>query len=169
MTETKYGKCFIEYDPKRWPPMPKSVAGKPDRTIVKIDNHIAEGCFYYMIHWITPSEVPFTGIGHPPHIHKEHELLIHIGTNPDDPMDLGAEVEMYMGEEMERHVFNRSTVIWIPGGLLHAPLRPLKCSRPYIVIQVNQDLDKTEKYNLDILPKEMRDKVDLSLVKDVGF
>jgi hypothetical protein len=84
-------------------------------------------------------------------------------------MDLGAEMEMHMGEEMERHVINRSSVIWIPGGLIHSPWRALKIVRPFIVIQVLQALNKTEKFALHILPEELRNQVDMSMVKDVGF
>jgi len=169
MAETKYGKYFIEYDPKLWPPPPPTKGGKDTRpTIAQIDDHIAKGAFFYRVHWMLPGGEP-EGIGHPPHIHKEAELLFHIGTNPDDPMDLGAEVEMHMGEEMERHVFNKSTVIWIPGGLIHSPWKPLKIFRPFIMIQVNQAVNKTEKFTLHILPKELRDKVDMSMIKDVGF
>ena len=169
MAKTKYGKYFIEYDPKLWPPPPATSDIKDTHpTIAQIDNHIAEGAFFYKVHWMLPGS-EHKGIGHPPHLHKEAELLFHIGTNPDDPMDLGAEMEMHMGEEMERHVINRSSVIWIPGGLIHSPWRALKIVRPFIVIQVLQALNKTEKFALHILPEELRNQVDMSMVKDVGF
>ena len=169
MAETKYGKHFIEYDPKQWPSQPPVEDGKDTHpTIAQIDNHVAEGAFIYRVHWMLPGG-EHKGIGHPPHLHKESELLFHIGTNPDDPMDLGAEMEMHMGEEMERHMITRSSVIWIPGGLIHSPWRALKIVRPFIVIQVLQAISKTEKFALHILPKELMDQVDMSMVKDVGF
>jgi hypothetical protein len=169
MVNTKYGKYFIDFDPKQWPASLTEVDGKDTHpTIAQVDNHIAEGAFFYRVHWMLPGG-EHKGLGHPPHVHKESELLFHIGTNPDDPMDLGAVMEMHMGEEMERHIITKSTVIWIPGGLVHSPWKALKIFRPFIVIQVLQSISKTEKFRLDILPKELLSEVDMSMVKDVGF
>jgi hypothetical protein len=168
MATKKYAKYFIEYNPKQWPQMSATTGESPIRMISRMDNHISEGSFYYVVHWVIPG-IPFSGIGHPPHIHKEPELLFHIGSNPDDPMDLGSEIEMYMGEEMEKYTFNRSTCIYIPPNLVHAPWKPLNTIRPFIMIQVNQAPKKTEKFLLHILPKEIRDKVDTSQLKDEGF
>jgi hypothetical protein len=97
--------------------------------------------------------------GHPPHIHKDAELLFHIGTNPDDPMDLGGVVQMYMGPEMEKHVFDKSTVIWIPPNFIHSPWRPLATTRPWIFIEVNQGPRHTEKSFRQLLPQELRDAI----------
>ncbi len=166
----KYAKYFIEYDPKEWPPPPPLAKGEKDTrpTIAQVDNHIAKGSFFYRIHWMLPGgEVK--GLGHAPHIHKEAELLFHIGSNPEDPTDLGAEFEMHFGEEMERYTFNKSMCIFIPPMMVHCPWKPLKIYKPLIMIQVNQAVDKTEKFTLDILPKALRDQVDMSMIKDTGF
>ncbi|MBN2038927.1 MAG: hypothetical protein JW864_02730 [Spirochaetes bacterium] len=157
MSEGKYDKYFIEFDPNEWPEDMRPV-------MVRMDNHIAEGCHFYLIHWVKPGfgdmfgKEPLTG--HPPHIHKSAELLIHIGTNPDDPMDLGAEIEMYMGPELERHVFNRTTVIWIPPNFIHSPWKPLRIDRPFIFMEINQGPVHTEKSYRQLLPKAVREKMD---------
>ena len=137
MADTKYGNHFIEYDPKQWP-SPPPVAGVKDNrpTIAQINNQIAQGAFFYRVHWMLPGGEP-EEIGHPPHIHKKAELLFHIGTNPNDPTDLGAEVEMFMGEELEKHTFNRSTVVWIPAGLVNSPWTPVS-HKPWLIIEVHQ-------------------------------
>jgi hypothetical protein len=157
MSESKYGKYFIEYDPTRWPNERRPV-------MARMEDSVAEGSFFYLIHWVPkgfgdifPKE-PLTG--HPPHIHKYAELLFHIGTNPDDPMDLGAEVEMYMGPELERHVFNRTTCIWIPPNFIHSPWKPIRIDRPWIFMEVNQGPEHTEKSYRQLLPKEVREKMD---------
>ena len=85
-------------------------------------------------------------------------------------MDLGAEVEMYMGPELERHVFNQTVVIYIPPNFVHAPWRPLKTTRPWIFIEVNQGPSHTEKSFRQVLPKEVRERVDWSTRwKDEGY
>jgi len=175
MAETKYGKYFIQYGINT----PK-IEGELRPVIARMDNAVAEGSYFYLVHWVFPSEGAGGGVvsseiwktqygeraevafnhpmgGHPPHIHKDAELLFHIGTNPDDPMDLGAEVQMYMGPEMERHTFTKSTVIWIPPNFIHAPWKPLKTVRPWIFIEVNQGPSHTEKSFRQLLPKELRE------------
>jgi hypothetical protein len=175
MAETKYGKYFIQYGITT----PK-IEGELRPVIARVDNAVAEGSYFYLVHWMFPSEGPGFGAvdseiwrtqygnlsekmfthpmaGHPPHIHKDAELLFHIGTDPNNPMDLGAEVQMYMGPEMERHTFTKSTVIWIPPNFIHAPWKPLKTTRPWIFIEVNQGPSHTEKSFRQLLPKELRE------------
>ena len=166
MAATKYGKYFINYDPRRWPNERRPVMARMEDGVVKGSN-------FYIVHWVFPGfEAPlgnYPMAGHPPHIHKDAELLFHIGTNPDDPMDLGAEVEMYMGKELERHVFNKTTVIYIPPNFIHCPWRPLKTVRPWIFVEVNQGPMHTEKSYRQILPKEVREKIDWSRWQDEGY
>jgi len=166
MAETKYGKYFIEYDPNWFPNERRPV-------MARMQDSIAKGSHFYLIHWMMPDVVAPLGDqpfgGHPPHIHKDAELLFHIGTNPDDPMDLGAEVEMYMGPELERHVFSRTCCIWIPPNFIHAPWKPLKTVKPWIFIEVNQGPSHTEKSYRQLLPQEVRDKMDWSMWPDEGY
>jgi hypothetical protein len=167
MAETKYGKYFIEYDPKRWPMERRPVMSRLEDSVIK-------GSHFYLIHWMMPDftaglDWDFPYAGHPPHIHRDAELLFHIGTNPDDPMDLGAEVEMYMGPELERHVFNRTCCIYIPPNFIHAPWKPLKTVRPWIFIEVNQGPSHTEKSFRQVLPKESRERMDWSMWPDEGY
>jgi len=166
MAEKKYGKYFIEYDSRRWPMERRPV-------ISRMEESVMPGSYFYLVHWIPVDFAAPLGThpfaGHPPHIHKDAELLFHIGTNPDDPMDLGAEVEMYMGPELERHVFNRSCVIWIPPNFIHAPWRPIKTTRPWIFIEINQGPSHTEKSFRQLLPKEAREVTDWSRWPDEGY
>jgi hypothetical protein len=178
MAETKYGKYFITYDKEkwRWPNERRPVMSR-------MEDGVAKGSYFYLVHWVfptgmrheteiwseqyelagqTPELMNHPMAGHPPHIHRDAELLFHIGTNPDDPMDLGAEVQMFMGPEMERHVFNRTCCIYIPPNFIHAPWKPLKTTRPWIFIEVNQGPSHTEKSFRQLLPKELRGLTDWS-------
>jgi hypothetical protein len=175
----KYDDYFIQYGITT----PK-IATERRPVISRVDDAVAKGAYFYLVHWVYPfkeEEGFYSGVrekgvkitdqygemsdiifkhdmaGHPPHIHKYAELLFHIGTNPDDPMDLGAEIQMFMGPEMERHVFDKSTVIWIPPNFIHSPWRPLKTTRPWIFIEVNQGPVHTEKSFRQLLPKDLRE------------
>jgi hypothetical protein len=162
----KYDKYFLEYDPSHWPKERRPV-------MVRMEESVMKGSHFYLVHWVMPGFAENLGArqlgGHPPHIHKDAELLMHIGTNPDDPMDLGAEVEMYLGPELERHVFNRTCCIYIPPNFIHSPWRPIKTTRPWIFIEINQGPSHTEKSYRQLLPQEARDAHDWSRWPDEGY
>ena len=161
MAETKYGKYFTTYEGEQYHPLGPIVS--------RLDDTVVKGSYFYFMHWVFPTPDLDMPVGHPPHIHKDAELIFHIGTNPDDPTDLGAEVEFYMGPEMERHVITKSTVVYIPPNFIHCPWKPIRTDRPWIFLEVNQGPMHTEKLYPQVLPKEIRDKVDWSRWKEEGF
>jgi hypothetical protein len=67
-----------------------------------------------------------------PHVHPYTEFLLFMGADTDDLSDLGAECEMYMGKEMEKHVITTSSVAIQPKGLAHCPLIVTKQDKPWI-------------------------------------
>jgi hypothetical protein len=72
----------------------------------------------------------------PVHTHNFHEFLAWYGTNPDDPTDFQAEVVLHMGEEMEKYVFTRPTIVSIPEGLPHAPLEITRVDKPIVQLEI---------------------------------
>ena len=159
MAENKDDKYFL----KNSPPGYEFVMGP---ILQRMDTRTIEGSNFYFIHWVLPHEKPHMKVGHPPHIHSEAELLIHIGTDPDNPEDLGAEVELYVGPEQERHVITESTVVFLPPNFIHGPWNPLRTTRPWIFIEVNQGLAHTEKFYPQLLDKETRAKLDWTFWHD---
>jgi hypothetical protein len=167
MEDGEFGKYFIPLGIDF--PMPD---GKPfvmGPILERMDDKKVKGSNFYFLHWVLPHDKPHMKIGHPPHIHKEAELLIHIGTNPDDPGDLGAEVELCMGPKLERHIITRSTIVFIPPNCIHAPWNPLRTWRPWIFIEINQSLTHTEKFFPNLLSPEIRDQLDWKFWHDEGF
>jgi hypothetical protein len=87
------------------------------------------------------------GIGHqivthpfvsdnPAHTHNFQEYIAWYGTNPNDPTDFGGEVHIFLGEEMEEHVFTKPTVLNLPPGLVHCPLEIVRVDRPIIQLEI---------------------------------
>ena len=75
-----------------------------------------------------------TGKWHRPgegHTHPEAEALIWVGLNPHDLGYLGAEIEIGMGPEFERHVFNKPTCVICPEGFVHLPVITRWVDDPY--------------------------------------
>jgi hypothetical protein len=72
----------------------------------------------------------------PPHAHNFHEFLAWYSGNPDDPEDFGAEVVLYIGEELEKYVFTRPTIVSLPEGLVHCPLEITRVDRPIVQVEI---------------------------------
>ena len=72
----------------------------------------------------------------PCHTHNFDEFLAWYGGNPDDPDDFGAEVVLYMGEEQDKYVFTRPTMVYLPPGLPHCPLEITRVDSPIIQIEI---------------------------------
>jgi hypothetical protein len=125
-----------------------------------LNGQFVPGLNDYNVYWM--GDKPYGAYGtkkwgeiqHGPHEHKYPELLIHLGTDPEKPYDLGAEVEMCMGPEMEKYTFNRSTIIVIPANFVHAPWRILNVTRPFLMIEINQSTERGEKSRRDLVSAE---------------
>ena len=65
------------------------------------------------------------------HTHPEEEILVFVGLDPDDVNFMGAELELGMGENHERHIFNKPTVAICPKGFSHLPLITRWVDKPY--------------------------------------
>jgi hypothetical protein len=74
------------------------------------------------------------------HSHTGGEMIAFIGTNPDDPHDLGGEIEMWLGDE--KYLLNKSTLVYAPPGLVHCPLIVRRVDRPifHFVASAKEDI-----------------------------
>lgn len=104
------------------------------KMIAYLDCTIIPGGWLTRIIRFQPKDAPFPRANFSKH--KYESVLIHLGTDYDDPFDLGAEVEFYMGEEKEKHVFNQSTVVYIPPKMEYGPWEIKKIRKPFNFIQV---------------------------------
>jgi len=158
MADTKYDKYFISGLPPEHPMAVRQV-------IASLTGKDFEGSHQYFIRWVQPVPLGMSGatswdqVGHGPHMHKTPEVVVHLGTNPDNPMDLGGEVEMYMGPEMEKHIITRSTLVYIPANFVHAPWIIKKVIRPWIFMTVCQEPSHTEKSFKEMVSEEERGRL----------
>jgi hypothetical protein len=65
-------------------------------------------------------------------IHPFNELLVFVGYQNWDILQLGAEISIELGEEREEHVFDRPSVVVIPRGIPHGPVRVRKLDNPIV-------------------------------------
>ena len=167
MPASKYGQYFKKYHAKK----EEIELGRTG--IARVDRDTFQGCNFYWVHWNLPNPPKrhegMHGVGHPPHTHKDAEILMLIGTNPDDPEDLGAEVELQMGPEREKHIMTKATTVYIPPNMIHCPYVIKKTIRPWIFIEINQGPVHTEKLYPQILTEAERKTVDWSKWKEEGY
>ena len=75
-----------------------------------------------------------------PHIHEHNhkegygEIVLHLGSDPNNPEDLGAEIEFVV--DGQPVVFDTTSGIFIPGGVKHGPLTWKRLSRPHLQIAI---------------------------------
>jgi hypothetical protein len=66
------------------------------------------------------------------HAHPYDSCLAFQGIHPDKPNYLGAEIEISLGKECEKYVFNSPTVVCVPKNLPHGPIVARKVDTPYV-------------------------------------
>lgn len=122
MAETKYGKYIISN------PLPIKPGGMAHHVAGK--KRTAEGAIYLNSELLPETKI-FSNIartfGEPdpqpfihPHKHDADEVIYFLSMTSDGT--LGCDVEIAMGDEGEKHTFNRTTLVYIPKGLTHCPI-----------------------------------------------
>ena len=150
---SKYRKCFLN----ELTPEEREIGyGASNMFVAFADDDIIEGCNYFSVMWM--GEMSTKTLGHGPHTHPVPEMLAALGSDPENPTDLGAEFELFMGTEMEKHVINKSTLIYIPENTVHCPFNINKVTRPFIFIQAHYGPKLTETARRDLVPEDMRTK-----------
>ena len=135
MADTKYGKYIVSnlqmpVVEAAWSP-PITAAGKDKGgRVLYLDNDVVEGAFYTECVWVLPRPEVQTSRkpGTETHSHDYDEIIAFIGTDNSDPYDLGAEVELWLDDE--KHIINKTSIVFIPAGLKHCPLTFLRVDRP---------------------------------------
>lgn len=70
--------------------------------------------------------------GPAPHVHAFPEFIAFIGTDPDHPEELGAEIRFYMGDDQGYDSTTKSTLIYVPANVIHGPIIVPQMSKPVI-------------------------------------
>jgi hypothetical protein len=126
MSETKYGDCVVTL------PIRKI----RDNELMHVDARNLNG-FNCSIIYAFAFKAGITGLSTKPHVHNYDEAIFFIGSDPHNFSDLGAEVEFALGEEQEKHVFNKPTAVVVPKGLPHCPIVTKSIDKPYLCMAVS--------------------------------
>jgi hypothetical protein len=126
MAESKYGHLFLEE------PLIPSRTTDNKAEVLHLDGEVAAKHWggvpiNFVLHSI---EKPLSMGGDKGHTHPEAELILFIGPDTMNYRYFPAEAEFYIGEEMEKHVVNKTTYVWIPANLLHCPVTFTRVDAP---------------------------------------
>ena len=111
----------------------KQLYDKFAQRICWIDGNTTPGAFQMNTAWY--SAVPDRDPIFEEHCHDDcDELIGFLGSNPDDPTDLGGEIEFTIGGEA--HLLTKSSIIFAPAGTPHNPMRILRVDRPILHFSV---------------------------------
>jgi len=125
MAATKYGKHLM-----------KAPIELEERAHAPLLNFTASKNFGVNIGWIfAPVLKPILMVDKP-HNHDFDQFLCFLGTDPMNIEDFGAEIELSLGEEGEKHVITTPTIVHIPKGLIHCPLNYKRVDKPVYHLDV---------------------------------
>ncbi len=113
------------------PPYIMMENGKPIAGV----NHMAE----FM--WVWKDTAMGATAEKPPHKHNCEEIFLFLGTNKDDPNDLGADIEFWMGEgkDAEKLTFNTSSLLYMPKNVTHMPIIYKNVKKPILLVIVSPE------------------------------
>ncbi len=70
-----------------------------------------------------------------PHFHREEEYLVFLGADLFNPDEFDAEIELWMGEDvenMEKYIITKPTIVRIPASMWHCPLDFKRVDKPIL-------------------------------------
>jgi hypothetical protein len=70
------------------------------------------------------------------HSHDFDEFMCFLGCDPSNAFNFGAEIELSLGEEGEKHIIDAATIVCIPKGLVHTPLNFKKIGKPILFCDI---------------------------------
>jgi quercetin dioxygenase-like cupin family protein len=104
----------------------------PIRRVIYMDDRIIPGSFYVEAVWVMGS-IPRS---HPEHSHDHDEIVGFVGSNMDDPSDLGGEIDFVVdGKKM---TITKTCFIHVPAGVKHGGLCFRKIDRPVFQIAMSR-------------------------------
>ena len=128
MAETRYGKYLVTI------PFHKTPQGALFSTGADV-----LGGFELNVIYACAYKTGITGLSTKPHVHNYDEAVFFIGSDPYHLDNLGAEVEISIGEQgqEEKHTFDKPTVLVAPKGLYHCPIVTRSIDTPYVCMAVS--------------------------------
>lgn len=138
MTSLRYAGNIVtdtrEYSPQEIAQIQEMMKQHPVTSTIKLlrllwmDDSKVKGAYFYMeCIWLWEG-VTTSGTTEEPHVHDFDEVIGFISTDSDHPHELGAKMEIILGDET--HFLTKSCLVHVPAGMKHCPLTFREVDRP---------------------------------------
>jgi len=143
----EFGKYFVQelQEPANMgTPEFREIYKKFANRILWIDSNVCPGAFQMNTAWYfaVPERDPIFDT----HVHDYSELIGFYGSDPGDPYNLNGVIEFSVGGEAHR--LTKSTLIFLPGGVEHNPMRIKEVDKPifHFSVVMNPQYDGSATY-----------------------
>jgi hypothetical protein len=130
MTEINYEKNLVRkpvYELGGW------VKGRQAPIMTYMSNKLVPGCNIYIeLGWIYDIPEPNPHILE--HSHDYEEVVLNIGGDPNNPEDLGAEIEFRI--DNQPLTFDTTAAAYVTKGIKHGPLTWKRLDRPHLLMPI---------------------------------
>jgi hypothetical protein len=110
----------------------KAPDADPIKRVIYMDDRVVPGSFYVEAVWVVGS-IPRS---HPEHCHDFDEIVGFVGSNMDDPTDLGGEIDFVV--DGVKTTITKTCFIHVPAGVKHGGLCFRKIDRPVFQIAMSR-------------------------------
>jgi hypothetical protein len=126
MADSRYGKYIVTE--LKIPEEKQKIASAYSKYATRIlwmDENVVEGAFHMNTAWYLKAN---TTLEDSTHVHDTDEIIGFFGSDPQHPYDLGGEIEIWL--EDEKHIINKTAMLFVPAGMKHCPLIIRRVDRP---------------------------------------
>jgi hypothetical protein len=128
MAETRRNAKYIVTDliiPESRKIKDQTVYYKYAKRVLWMDDAVIKGAFQMNVSWYHSA---YAEPEAKPHTHDADEIIGFFGSDPKNPYELNAELEIWL--EDEKYILTKSCLIFVPAGMVHCPLYLRKINRP---------------------------------------
>ena len=137
-TDGEYGKYIVqELKTPNLPPKFVEFYKTYAQRLLWMDGNNVPGAFQMNTTWYMKASEVRPLYAHDEHTHDFDEMVGFIGSDPENPNDLGGEIEIGIGGELHR--LTKSSIIFMPGGIKHLPLSILELHRPIFHFSISMN------------------------------
>ncbi len=129
MVKTKYGKYILKASKRKNPQ-----GNAPAVTPIELKGLKDWGGIQHRLKWNFVTQ-PIV-IEDTPHTHDFDEFMCFFGCDPAGGPAFEAEVELSLGAEGEKQIIKAPSIVCIPKGLIHCPIKFKKISKPVMYCQI---------------------------------
>lgn len=110
------------------------ITGRQYPTMTYMSNELVPGSNVYIeMGWVWAMPDPNPHIFEHSHDNSD-EFVLHIGSDHKNPEDLGGEIEFVVGGETLK--INKTSVLYVPKGVIHGPLTWKSVTRPHLQMTI---------------------------------